>query len=334
MERLIRRSAAEKMEIIRVVEQSPLPVGRVLEQLNVPRSSFYEWYRQYLKEGEDGLSPRQRERRQFWNRIPEQVQGQIVELALEYPDKSSREIAWHFTDQEQYFVSESSVYRLLKRFDLVTTPAFEVVTAADTFGTPTKRVNELWQTDFTYIKIQGWGWYYLSTVLDDFSRYILAWKLTPTMAASDVLDTLELALKASGLKHARVRHRPRLLSDNGPAYLSKELREYLEAQDIEHTRGAPFHPMTQGKIERYHRSMKNILLLENYFLPEELERAIRAFVEQYNQQRYHESLNNLTPADVYFGRAKEILNRREKIKRDTLAARRFMAKQTRLAAGL
>lgn len=334
MERLIRRSAAEKMEIIRVVEQSPLPVGRVLEQLNVPRSSFYEWYRQYLKEGEDGLSPRQRERRQFWNRIPEQVQGQIMELALEHPDKSSREIAWLFTDREQYFVSESSVYRLLKRFDLVTTPAFEVVTAADTFGTPTKRVNELWQTDFTYIKIQGWGWYYLSTVLDDFSRYILAWKLTPTMAAGDVLDTLELALKASGLKHARVRHRPRLLSDNGPAYLSKELREYLEAQDIEHTRGAPFHPMTQGKIERYHRSMKNIVLLENYFLPEALERAIRSFVEQYNHHRYHESLNNLTPADVYFGRAKEVLNRREKIKRDTLAARRFMAQQTRLAAGL
>jgi transposase InsO family protein len=334
MERLIRRSPAEKMEIIRVVEQSPLPVGRVLEQLNVPRSSFYEWYRQYLKEGEDGLSPRQRERRQFWNRIPEQVQGQIVELALEHPDQSSREIAWLFTDRERYFVSESSVYRLLKRFDLVTTPAFEVVTAADVFGSPTKRVNELWQTDFTYIKIQGWGWYYLSTVLDDFSRYILAWKLTPTMAASDVLDTLELALKAAGLKHARVRHRPRLLSDNGPAYLSKELREYLEAQDIEHTRGAPFHPMTQGKIERYHRSMKNIVLLENYFMPEPLERAITAFVEHYNHHRYHESLNNLTPADVYSGRSKEILNRRAKIKRDTLAVRRFMAQQTRLAAGL
>ena len=125
-----------------------------------------------------------------------------------------------------------------------------------------------------------------------------------------------------------------LLSDNGPAYLSKELREYLEAQDIEHTRGAPFHPMTQGKIERYHRSMKNIELLENYFMQEPLERAIRAFVEQYNHHRYHESLNHLTPADVSFGRAKEILDRREKIKRDALAARRFMAKQTRLAAGL
>ena len=322
MERLIRRSPAEKMEIIRVVEQSPLPVGRVLEQLNVPRSSFYEWYRQYLKEGEDGLSPRQRERRQFWNRIPEQVQGQIMELALEHPDKSSREIAWLFTDREQYFVSESSVYRLLKRFDLVTTPAFEVVTAADTFGTPTKRVNELWQTDFTYIKIQGWGWYYLSTVLDDFSRYILAWKLTPTMAASDVLDTLELALKASGLKHARVRHRPRLLSDNGPAYLSKELREYLEAQDIEHTRGAPFHPMTQGKIERYHRSMKNVVKLDNYFHPEQLKEAIADFVDYYNNERYHESLNNVTPADVYYGREEEVLKARERIKKASMRKRR------------
>lgn len=334
MERLIRRSAAEKMEIIRVVEQSPLPVDRVLQQLNVPRSSFYDWYRRYLKEGEDGLGPRRSERRQFWNRIPDQVQGQIVELALEHPDKSARQVAWLFTDQEQYFVSESSVYRLLKRFDLITTPAFEVITAADKWGTPTKRVNELWQTDFTYIKIQGWGWYYLSTVLDDFSRYIVSWILTPTMAASDVQETLELALKASGLVHARVRHRPRLLSDNGPAYLSRELGDYLEAKEMDHTRGAPFHPMTQGKIERYHRSMKNVVLLQNYFTPEALAREIRAFVDYYNNRRYHESLDNLTPADVFFGRDKEVRSRREKIKRDTLAARRWMARQASISAHL
>ena len=334
MERLMRRSAAEKMEVIRVVEQSPLPVGRVLQQLNVPRSSFYDWYRQYLKEGEDGLAPRKRERRQFWNRIPEQVQGQIVELALEHPDRSAREIAWLFTDRERYFVSESSVYRLLKRFDLITTPAFEVITAADKFGTPTQRVNELWQTDFTYIKIQGWGWYYLSTVLDDFSRYIVAWILTPTMGARDVQDTLELALKASGLTQARVRHRPRLLSDNGSAYLSRELGEFLQEKEMEHTRGAPFHPMTQGKIERYHRSMKNVVLLQNYFTPEAVEREIAKFVDFYNNRRYHESLDNLTPADVFFGRDKEVRSRREKIKRDTLAARRLMAQQTSISAHL
>ena len=195
-------------------------------------------------------------------------------------------------------------------------------------------MNELWQTDCTYIKIQGWGWYSLSTVLDDFSRYIVAWILTPTLGARDVQDTLDLALKTSGVTQARVRHRPRLLSDNGSAYLSRELGEYLQEKAMEHTRGAPCHPMTQGKIERYHRSIKNVLLLQNYFTPEAVAREIAKFVDCYNNRRYHGSLDNLTPADVYFGRAKAVRSRSEKIKRDTMAVRRFMANQTRLAAAL
>jgi hypothetical protein len=98
----------------------------------------------------------------------------------------------------------------------------------------------------------------------------------------------------------------------------KELKTYLTEREIEHTRGAPYHPMTQGKIERYHRSMKNVVLLQNYFLPGDLEREVERFVAFYNQQRYHESLNNLTPADVYFGRAQEVLTRRAEIKQKTL----------------
>lgn len=140
-------------------------------------------------------------------------------------------------------------------------------------------MNELWQTDFTYFKIQGWGRYYLSTVLDDYSRYSLAWKLTPTMAAPDVQETLELALARARFDRVRVRHRPRLLSDNGPCYVSRELRRFLESRQIEHTRGAPYHPMTQGKIERYHRSMKNLVQLQNYAYPWELEREISSFVD-------------------------------------------------------
>jgi transposase InsO family protein len=135
------------------------------------------------------------------------------------------------------------------------------VTAADRFAQPTRRVNQLWQTDFTYFKIQGWGWYYLSTVLDDYSRYILAWKLTPTMAATDVQETLGIALTNAKLDRVRVRHRPRLLSDNGPRTVSGELRKFLEPKQMEHTRGAPYHPMTQGKIERYHRSMTTVPVL-------------------------------------------------------------------------
>jgi transposase InsO family protein len=318
---MIHRSPEEKREIIHIVEHSQLSVTQTLKELDVPRSSFYRWYRDYLEEGEEGLIEKRPRPRQFWNRIPDTVCKQVVDLALEHPDQSSRQLAWLFIDQEGYFISESSVYRILKRFDLIESPAFQVITATDQFKHPTKRVNELWQTDFTYFKIIGWGWYFLSTVLDDYSRYILAWKLTPTMSALDVQETLQIALDKTRLEHVQVRHRPRLLSDNGSCYLSKDLKSFLDSKRIEHTRGAPYHPMTQGKIERYHRSMKNIVKLQNYYSPWELERELASFVEFYNHQRYHEALDNMTPADVFFGRQKEVLDRRKEIKRRTLQQR-------------
>ena len=196
----------------------------------------------------------------------------------------------------------ASVYRLLKAHDLIASPAFIVIKAADEFKDKTTAPNQLWQTDFTYLKVIGWGWFYLSTILDDFSRYIIAWKLCTTMKAEDVTDTLNLALVASGCDQATVRQRPRLLSDNGPCYIARELSDWLQDRDIDHTRGAPSHPQTQGKIERWHQTLKNRILLENYFLPGDLKAQIAAFVERYNHRRYHESLDNLTPADVYFGR--------------------------------
>lgn len=320
---MIRKSDAEKREIIHLVEHSSLSVKKTLDELQVPRSTFYRWYKQYLEEGEEGLIDRRPNPRQIWNRIPKAVKQEVVELALEHPDRSPRQIAWLFTDQKGYFISESSAYRILKGFDLVERPAFRVMSAADEFKHPTHHVHELWQTDFTYFKIQKWGWYYLSTVLDDFSRYIIAWKLTATMAATDVQDTLLMALASTGLDQVLVEHRPRLLSDNGSCYVSGELRSFLEQKRMEHTRSAPYHPMTQGKIERYHRSMKNIVNLQNYYLPTQLEIEIASFVHYYNHERYHESLNNLTPADVYFGRAKEVLTRRDHIKRRTLQQRRL-----------
>ena len=183
-------------------------------------------------------------------------------------------------------------------------------------------MNELWQTDFTYFRIIAWGWYYLSTVLDDYSRYIIAWKLTSTMGASDVKETLDEAIAYTGVTQVPVQHRPRLLSDNGPCYLSSELRDYLDTHRMTHTRGAPYHPMTQGKIERYHRSMKNVVKLAHYYSPWELERSIAQFVHHYNHERYHESLDNITPADMYFGRYQEVIDRRAMIKQTTLQQRR------------
>jgi putative transposase len=322
MGRLTRSSAAEKLEIIRLVEGSALPVKQTLAELDIPRTTFYRWYERYREAGYDGLVDRQPQQRQFWNRIPESVREQVVQIALAHPDKSPRELAWHITDTEGYFISESSVYRILKAFDLITSPAFILLKASDKFPHPTRRVNELWQTDFTQFKVVGWGYYYLSTVLDDFSRYILAWKLTTGMAHEDVQETLDLARAASGVDQVAVKHRPRLLSDNGPAFLAADLAVYLHKHGMRHTRGQPFHPMTQGKIERYHRSLKNVICLENHYFPWQLEQAIAAFVEHYNQKRYHEALGNLTPADVYFGRGQQIQSQREAVKQRTFIQRR------------
>jgi transposase InsO family protein len=198
-----------------------------------------------------------------------------------------------------------------------------MISAADKFEHPTKRVNELWQTDFTYFKIVGWGWYYLSNVLDDYSRYIIAWKLFSCMSADDVQELLDLAIARIGVKNIKVKHHPRLLSDNGSCYMSGQLKKYLEDRKIDHIRGRPYHPMTQGKIERFHRSMKNVINLENYYYPWELKKGLEEFVNYYNHERYHESIDNLTPADVYAGRRKEILNKREKIKQKTMKLRRM-----------
>jgi putative transposase len=319
----MRYPAAEKLEIIRLVERSVLPVRRSLAQLGIPPATFYRWYDRHSSGGPEALSDRSPRPDRVWNRIPEAVRQQILQLSLDQPALSPRELAVRFTDTESYFVSEASVYRLLKAHDLIGSPAFIVIKAADAFKDKTTAPNQLWQTDFTYLKVIGWGWFYLSTVLDDFSRYIVAWKLCTTMKAEDVTATLDLALQASGLDQAKVADRPRLLSDNGSSYVAGDLAKWLGARNMKHVRGAPYHPMTQGKIERWHQTLKNRILLENYYLPGDLEAQIDAFVADYNHCRYHESIDNLTPADVYFGRGQAILAERERIKRQTIANRRL-----------
>jgi transposase InsO family protein len=311
----MRYGLSEKLEIIRIVEKSELSVRQTLRELGIHRSTFY-------KEGESGLGPNKPKARGFWNKIPDEVKDQVVEKALEQTELSPRELACYITDTEGYFISESSVYRILKSHDLITSPAYILMQASDSFKNPTRRVHEPWQTDFTYFRVIGWGWYYLSSVLDDFSRFIIAWKLTTSMTALDVKETLNEAVKVTKVDQVKVKHKPRLLSDNGPCYLSGELKTYLEERGMTHTRGAPYHPMTQGKIERYHRSMKNVVKLQHYYFPWELEKAIEKFVEYYNHHRYHESLNNVTPADVYFNRHREVLSKRDRIKQKTLSLRR------------
>ena len=323
----MRYPASEKLEIIRLVEGSHLSARLTLAKLGIPRTTFYRWYDRYLQRGEAGLKDQSPKPKHVWNRIPDEVRRKVVKLALKETELSPRELAVTFSDKESYFVSEASAYRILKANDLITSPAFIVIKAASEFKDKTTAINQLWQTDFTYLKIIGWGWFYLSTILDDYSRYIIAWKLCTNMRAQDVTDTLDLALGVSGCDQVHVIHKPRLLSDNGSSYVSGDLAEWLQDKGMKHSRGAPYHPQTQGKIERWHQTLKNRILLEHYFLPGDLEAQIEAFVDHYNHQRYHESLNNVTPSDVYFGRDKAILKQRERIKRKTLETRRLHHRQ-------
>lgn len=312
-------TTSEKREIIRIVEESDAPISTVLRQLQIPRSTFYAWYQRYRTP--DSQQP-QRQARKFWNRIPEETREHVVSIALDKPEMTPRELSCHITDNEGYFISESSVYRILKARDLITSPHYILISASEKFKHLTQRINELWQTDFTYLHVVGWGWYYLSTVIDDYSRCIIAWKLCTSMTTVDVTATLDLARKRTGVERVRVCQRTRLLSDNGSCYKSDDLAEYLKSHDMDQTHGRPYHPQTQGKIERYHRTMKNIIKLNKYYFPWELEKAIADFVQWYNNERYHESIDNLRPIDMYNGKREEILAKREQIKRRTLKDRR------------
>jgi len=325
----MRLSAAEKEEIIRMVEGSELGVNKTLRQLGIHKSTFYIWYKLYHDHGIDGLKPRKISNRQRWNSIPQSEKNLVIEIALEYPSLSPRELSCKLSDTKGLFISESSVYRILKAKGLITSPAHILLAAADEFSHKPGFVHEMWQTDFTYFKIFGWGWYYLSTVMDDYSRYIIHWELCKTMNAEDVKRTIDKTMEKAQLgKHQR----PKLLSDNGSCYIADELKQYLKNKKIKQVHGRPYHPQTQGKIERYHRSMKNVVKLDNYYYPEELEEALATFIHYYNHERYHESLDNVTPADVYYGRKEEVLKYRERIKKLTMKRRRKNYQQLKIAS--
>ena len=318
----MRYSASDKIEIIRLVEQSHVPARRALDKLGIPRSSFYRWYDRYQSGGPEALADRPSRPDRVWNRIPEAIRSQIVDLALDQPELSPRELAVRFTDEEKYFVSEASVYRLLKAHDLIASPAYIVIKAAEEFRDKTTAPNQLWQTDFTYLKITGWGWYYLSTVLDDFSRFIVARKLCATMKAQDVTATLDLALAASGLDHMTVVHRPRLLSDNGSSYVASDLADWLDKQNIEHVRGAPYHPQTQGKIERWHQTLKTASCSRITTCPA-ISNARSPPSWRTTTMPAITRASTILPRLTSTSGAQAILLERERIKRQTIANRRL-----------
>jgi len=310
-------NAAEKASLIALVRSSPLPRKQVLAQLGLAKSTYYDW----LGRREDVVYPVPQSPRRSWNRLRPEEEQAVLSLARASPELSPRQLALRLTDTGAFSVSESTCYRLLKRHGLV--KAAEVVgfAAEKEYRRKTSRPNEMWATDGAYLKVAGWGYYYLVTVLDDYSRYILSWRLQPDMTASSLIEVVQEAVEETGMAEVPLRDRTALLSDNGPGYLSRAFAAYLRLMGINHIVAAPYHPQTNGKIERYHRTIKGEVKLVVYEAPSELERAVAAFVDYYNHRRYHEGIGNVTPADVYYGRRETILTWRKEVKQRTTELR-------------
>jgi len=260
-------------------------------------------------------------RSRTWNQILPEERDKILETALLFPDWSPRQVSCLITDTAAFAVSESSVYRLLKSEGLIQEVQSKTFPAGAENRVKTSKPNQQWQTDATYLLVKNWGWYYLISVLDDFSRRILAWRLQSAMATGDFSDVIEDACESVGLSSMPEADRPRLVTDNGAALISRDFGRYLEIIGIGHILASPYHPQTNGKIERYHRSCKEQINLVVWESPEELKREISTFIEYYNSRRYHEALGNVTPDDVYFGKRDSIQTRRRKLQGKTLARR-------------
>ena len=308
-------SAGERAIILTQVENQYGGKRQALMALGIPKSSYYRW-RRY-----DGMESYSGDRGRPWNRITPEEEGKILAVAREYTELSSRQLAAWITDNAEFAVSESTVYRLLRREGLVKRQETQL-TAANEYHTKTTRPHQMWATDASYFRVVGWGYYYLVTVMDAYSRFILAWKLQKDMSANSLIEVIQEAVDATGMTDVPVEDRTRLLSDNGAGYVSRSFRDYLHRVGIRHILAAPYHPQTNGKLERYHRSIKREVNQLPYELPGQLERAIADFVDYYNYRRYHKALSNVTPADVLYGRRQQILQRRKEVQIQTINHRR------------
>jgi putative transposase len=300
---------------LRLVDTAPLSVRRCLKQLKLAKSTYYRWlHRQTLQD--HSPAPKR-----VWNQLRDEEVGTILVYALAYEDLSPRELAFKITDEGFFSVSESTVYRILKREGL-TRQYPTIIPAAKEYHHKTTRVNELWQTDLTELVLPGWGKHVLGGVVDDHSRFPLVFRRLRSAKGDAVQELIAEAVAFTGMENVPRCERVHLLSDNGACYKWGVFNAYLKSLGIKHIFSMRNHPQTNGKIERLNRTVKDQLTLIVHSSPEAFDRALEAFLQWYRYEHYHEGIGNLHPADVYYGRADAILEQRKQLKEHTKKARK------------
>ncbi len=317
-------SATEKADVISKVEASPGSRRKLMAESGIPKSTYYRWRARHRQ----GMLEDRPHGGRSWNALTPQEKSVVLDVANEYTDLSSRQLAAWITDHKGYSVSESTVYRILKSEGLVKSPEMKM-SAGKEFHTKTRGPHQMWATDASYFRVVGWGFYYMVTVMDDFSRFILAWKLKMDMTSESFIDVIQDAVDLTGMTEVALEDRTRLLTDNGPGYVSRAFQDYMRLVGIRHILASPYHPQTNGKIERYHQSIKRDVNQTVYDVPGNLEVAISDFVSYYNHRRYHKALGNVTPADVLYGRKDEIIQKRKEVQAQTLQRRKLYNQQIR-----
>lgn len=294
--------------------RTEIPAKRLVRWIGIAGSKFYEWKGRYGRVNEhNGWIPRD-----FW--LMNWEREAIIEFFLTHPDEGYRRLAFLMLDADVVAVSPSTVYRVLSAEGLLRKWKLSSSSKGEGFKHPS-RPHEHWHVDVSYLNLRG-TFYYLLSVLDGYSRYIVHWEIRQSMTEADVEIILQRALECFPAA------RPRVISDNGPQFIARDLREFIRLKGMDHVRISPYYPQSNGKIERWHQSLKRECIRPR--CPVSLEDArevVTGFVEHYNTRRLHSAIGYITPLDKLMGRAEEIFAARDR-KLEAARERRKVLRQT------
>lgn len=292
-----------------------LPLGSVIAWLGVTRSKFYAWISRYGKTNEhNSLVPRD-----FW--LEPWEREAIIRFALDHPLEGYRRLTFMMLDRDIVAVSPSSTWRVLTRAGLLKRWNRKDSSKGKGFVQPL-RPHEHWHIDVSYLNIRG-TFYYLCSLLDGCSRFIVHWEIREQMTERDVEIIVQRA------KERYPEARPRIISDNGPQFIAKDFKEFIRISGMTHVRTSPYYPQSNGKLERFHATIKGECIRPGVPLSlDEARTMVEKFVSHYNQVRLHSAIGYVAPADKLNGREKEIFKERDR----KLEAARELRKRKRLRA--